>query len=192
MVALIADNPLRRHVLNKLIHPGVLPDRADGNAAGAVEARVLHEQVRRVRLGRDRVVAPCHVPPAEGDVVRVEGVDAVCVLRRRLRYDVFASAREDKAKTTLPPAEGSLREQGRTLLLETERMVMSSMRTFCAVCTASVQNWLCTNRMPRIVKLVALRMTRLIGRPAMLLVPFAKSYLRHSIEQLQFRYRPGG
>ena len=84
MVALIADNPLRRHVLNKLIHPGVLPDRADGNAAGAVEARVLHEQVRRVRLGRDRVVAPGHVPPAESDVVRVEGVDAVCVLRRGL------------------------------------------------------------------------------------------------------------
>lgn len=45
------------------------------------------------------------------------------------------------------------------------------------MCTASDQNWLCTKRMPRIVKLVEWRMTRLMGRPAMLLVPLARSYL---------------
>ena len=77
MYASVADDPLGRHVLDELEDAGILANGADGDAARGVEVRVLDEQVRRVRFGGERVVAPGHVPAAEGDVVRVECVDAV-------------------------------------------------------------------------------------------------------------------
>lgn len=164
----IADDPLRGDVLDELEYAFILPDGANSGALRTMETRVLDEHVRRIGFGRDRVVAPGHVPAAQGDVVRVKGVEAVRVLCGRLLTNIMY------ALSGISSRVGTRR---RTLLLETEWMKMSSKRRSRAVCTASDQNWLCTKRMPRIVKLVEWRMTRLMGRPAMLLVPLARSYL---------------
>lgn len=168
----IADDPLRGDVLDELEYAFILPDGANSGALRTMEMRVLDEHVRRIGFGRDRVVAPGHVPAAQGDVVRVKGVDAVRVLCGRLCTNIMY------ALSGISSRVGTRR---RTLLLETEWMKMSSKRRSRAVCTASDQNWLWTKRMPRIVKLVEWRMTRLMGRPAMLLVPLARSYLMISV-----------
>ncbi len=82
----VADNPLGSDVLDELVHAGVLTDGTDGDAAAITEVRVLDEHVGGVGFGGHGVVAFGHVPVPQGDVVGVEGVDAVCVLCRCLRY----------------------------------------------------------------------------------------------------------
>lgn len=85
MLAPVARDPLSSQVLDELVFPKVLANRANRDTIPAMEVRILDEHVGRVRLGRDLVVALGHIPASQRDVVRVERVDAIRVLRTVLR-----------------------------------------------------------------------------------------------------------
>lgn len=72
---------LGEEIVDVLVFTVVLADRANGEALAAPELAVEHLDVARVALERDAVVARGDLPAQKGNVVRVDGVDAVRVER---------------------------------------------------------------------------------------------------------------
>ena len=74
----------QRHVLdisvfNHVHHPRILPDTAHADPVRVVAPQVLHEDVRRVGLRREAVVAHVHTCVCYCQPVEVERVEAVRV-----------------------------------------------------------------------------------------------------------------
>ena len=72
---------LGEEVVDVLVFTVVLADRANGEALAAPELAVEHLDVAGVALEGDAVVARGDLPAQKGNVVRVDGVDAVGVER---------------------------------------------------------------------------------------------------------------
>lgn len=77
---------IKRHIphpqpLNSLPHILILADTPNRNAQPPMEQRVLDDDIRRIRLETDTVVAVVDFPVAEGDVRAVDCVCAVGVAR---------------------------------------------------------------------------------------------------------------
>ena len=66
-------------MFNHVHHPRILPDTAHADPVRVVAPQVLHEDVRRVGLRRETVVADVHACVCYCQPVEVERVEAVCV-----------------------------------------------------------------------------------------------------------------
>lgn len=68
-------------MLNHVHHTRILSNTAHADSVRVVAPQVLHEDVRRVRLRREAVVADVHACVGHSQPVEVERVEAVCVFR---------------------------------------------------------------------------------------------------------------